>query len=40
MSVSWKPEGYSTRHKERDPDRRGGVKHPGGNTWWIATQVA
>lgn len=23
-----------------DPDRRGGVKDPGGNTWWIATQVA
>lgn len=26
-------------HKEGDPDRRGGVKDPGGNTWWIATQV-
>jgi uncharacterized glyoxalase superfamily protein PhnB len=23
-----------------DPDRRGGVKDPGGNTWWISTQVA
>jgi len=23
-----------------DPDRRGGVQDPGGNTWWIATQVA
>lgn len=22
-----------------DPDRRGGVKDPAGNTWWIATQV-
>lgn len=22
-----------------DPDRRGGVKDPGGNTWWIATKV-
>jgi PhnB protein len=22
-----------------DPDRRGGVKDPVGNTWWIATQV-
>lgn len=22
-----------------DPDRRGGVKDPGGNTWWISTQV-
>jgi len=21
------------------PDRRGGVKDPSGNTWWIATQV-
>jgi PhnB protein len=21
------------------PDRRGGVKDPAGNTWWIATQV-
>jgi len=26
--------------KEDDPDRRGGVKDPAGNTWWIATQVA
>ena len=24
--------------KEGDPDRRAGVKDPGGNTWWIATQ--
>jgi uncharacterized glyoxalase superfamily protein PhnB len=22
-----------------DPDRRGGVKDPGGNTWWISTQM-
>jgi len=22
-----------------DPDRRGGVKDPSGNTWWIATQM-
>ena len=22
-----------------DPDKRGGVQDPGGNTWWIATQV-
>jgi uncharacterized glyoxalase superfamily protein PhnB len=27
-------------HKEGDPDRRGGVRDPGGNTWWIATQVS
>lgn len=26
--------------RDEDPDRRGGVKGPGGNTWWIATQVA
>ena len=25
--------------KRDDPDRRGGVKGPGGNTWWISTQV-
>lgn len=25
--------------KEGDSDRRGGVKDPAGNTWWIATQV-
>lgn len=25
--------------KEGEPDRRGGVEDPGGNTWWIATQV-
>ena len=23
---------------EGDPDRRGGVKDPAGNTWWMATQ--
>ncbi|MFE8605275.1 VOC family protein [Archangium violaceum] len=22
-----------------DPDRRGGVKDPSGNTWWISTQM-
>jgi uncharacterized glyoxalase superfamily protein PhnB len=22
-----------------DQDKRGGVQDPGGNTWWIATQV-
>jgi uncharacterized glyoxalase superfamily protein PhnB len=26
-------------HKTGEPDRRGGVKDPAGNTWWIATQV-
>jgi PhnB protein len=25
--------------KADDPDRRGGVKDPAGNTWWIGTQV-
>lgn len=25
--------------REGDPDRRGGVRDPAGNTWWIATQV-
>lgn len=25
--------------KHGDPDRRGGVVDPGGNTWWISTQV-
>jgi uncharacterized glyoxalase superfamily protein PhnB len=25
--------------REGDPDRRGGVKDPAGNTWWIASQV-
>lgn len=25
--------------RDGDPDRRGGVKDPAGNTWWIATQV-
>ncbi len=24
--------------RQDDPDRRGGVLDPGGNTWWIATQ--
>lgn len=26
------------RQKEADPDRRGGVKDPAGNVWWISTQ--
>ena len=25
--------------REGDPDKRGGVKDPAGNTWWISTQV-
>jgi uncharacterized glyoxalase superfamily protein PhnB len=25
--------------KQGEPDKRGGVKDPGGNTWWISTQV-
>ena len=25
---------------ETEADRRGGVKDPSGNTWWIATQVS
>jgi uncharacterized glyoxalase superfamily protein PhnB len=25
--------------KKEDADRRGGVKDPGGTTWWIATKV-
>lgn len=25
--------------KPGDPDKRGGVQDPGGNTWWISTQV-
>ena len=28
------------QQKGQDPDRRGGVKDPAGNTWWIATQLA
>ena len=24
--------------REGDPDRRGGFRGPGGNTWWVATQ--
>jgi len=27
------------QQREGDADRRGGVKGPGGNTWWIATQL-
>ncbi|MFC7322516.1 VOC family protein [Halobacillus campisalis] len=26
-------------NKEGDPDRRGGVVDPAGNTWWISTQL-
>ncbi len=27
------------QQKPGDPDRRGGVKDPSGNIWWIATQI-
>lgn len=27
------------QQREGEPDRRGGVKDPAGNTWWISTQV-
>jgi PhnB protein len=27
------------KQREGDPDKRGGVKDPGGNTSWVATQV-
>ena len=27
------------KQREGDPDKRGGLKDSGGNTWWIATQV-
>jgi PhnB protein len=27
------------QRREGDPDRRGGVRDPGGNSWWIATQI-
>jgi len=33
--------GVPVKEPERqrdDPDRRGGVLDPSGNTWWIATQ--
>jgi uncharacterized glyoxalase superfamily protein PhnB len=26
------------QRKDGDPDRRGGVEDPGGNTWWFSTQ--
>jgi PhnB protein len=26
-------------HEEGDPDKRGGVQDPAGNTWWISTAV-
>ncbi len=25
--------------QDGDPDRRGGVKDPGGNTWWISSRI-
>jgi uncharacterized glyoxalase superfamily protein PhnB len=27
------------RQREGDPDRRGGVKDPAGNVWWVSTQL-
>lgn len=41
-SRRWLPAALAVQEPERkegDPDKRGGVKDPGGNTWWIATQV-
>ncbi len=28
------------KQNEGDTDRRGGVRDPGGTTWWVATQVS
>ena len=28
------------QQREGDPDRRGGLKDPAGNTWWISTPKA
>lgn len=28
------------QQKPGDPDRRGGVLDPAGNTWWISSQLA
>lgn len=28
------------KQQDGDPDRRGGVRDPGGNTWWLSTQVS
>lgn len=28
------------QQREGDPDKRGGVRDPGGNTWWISTQIS
>lgn len=30
---------HEPRQQEGDPDRRGGVLDPAGNSWWISTQV-
>ena len=27
------------KQNDGEPDRRGGVKDPGGNSWWFATQI-
>ena len=32
-------ESVQAPEKRDDPDRRSGVKGPGGNTWWISTRV-
>ena len=25
--------------QKQDPDKRGGVREPGGTTWWIGTRI-
>lgn len=32
-------EAQKPARREGDPDRRGGVVDPAGNTWWLATQA-
>jgi PhnB protein len=32
-------ESIQAPEKRDDPDRRSGVRGPGGNTWWISTRV-
>jgi len=38
-ALSWGAASVQEPVKKDDPDKRGGVKDPGGTTWWLATRM-
>lgn len=37
-AIQWGADGVQEPARQGDEDKRGGVRDPGGTTWWIATR--